>query len=82
MTVLEHPEEEVLPEKLSPETGRRPLRPEWILAIIAGGAALLLVFALILTKPLGIGIITTGAKATTRSYRPCSSTPLHSNILI
>ena len=51
MTVLEHPEEEVLPEKLSPETGRRPLRPEWILAIIAGAAALLLVFALILTKP-------------------------------
>ena len=54
MSVLEHPEEAVLPEKkiqVSPETTRRPLRPEWILGIIAGGAAVLLVLALILSKP-------------------------------
>ena len=54
MSVLEYPEEAVLPEKeiqVSPETTRRPLRPEWILGIIAGGAAVLLVLALILSKP-------------------------------
>ena len=54
MNVLDHPEEAVLPEKetsVSPETGRRPLRPEWILGIIAGGAAVLLALALILSQP-------------------------------
>ena len=54
MSVLECPEEAVLPEEetlVSPEAARRPLRPEWILGIIAGGAAVLLVLALILSKP-------------------------------
>ena len=48
MPVLEQTED-VLPEnKISP---RRGLRPEWIMAIIAGGAAVLLIFALILARP-------------------------------
>ena len=54
MTVLQQTEEEVLPEKeisVSPKAKGRSLRPEWILAIVAGGAAVLLVLALILSRP-------------------------------
>ena len=54
MSVLEIPEEEVLPESKSgtaPAPGRRGLRPEWILAMVAGGAAALLALALILSRP-------------------------------
>ena len=54
MSVLECPEEAVLPEEETqiPQAARgRFLRPEWILGIIAGGAAVLLVLALILSRP-------------------------------
>ena len=52
MNVLEHPEEEVLPEtERSQAPVRRKLRPEAILAIVAGGAAVLLALALILSRP-------------------------------
>ena len=52
MSVLEYPEE--TPDTkapASPGTGGRPLRPEWILAMIAGIAAAVLVMVLILTRP-------------------------------
>ena len=56
---MEHMENQ---EARSPETGmpametapvpsRKSLRPEWILGLIAGGAAILLALALILSRP-------------------------------
>ena len=54
MNVLDRPEDAVLPENeitVSPEKKRRSLRPEQIMAIVAVGAAVLLVLALILSKP-------------------------------
>ena len=54
MSVLECPEEAVLPENdtaVSPETRRRLSGPEKILGILAAGAAVLLVLALILSGP-------------------------------
>ena len=54
MNVLDRPEDAVLPENeitVSPEKKRRPLRPEQIMGIVAGGAAVLLALALILSKP-------------------------------
>ena len=50
MSVLEQTED-VLPENKKEFTSRRSLRPEWILAIVAGGAAVLLVLALIFARP-------------------------------
>ena len=50
MSVLEQTED-VLPENKKEFTPRRGLRPEWILAIVAGGAAVLLVLALIFARP-------------------------------
>ena len=54
MSVLECPEEAVLPENdtaVSPETRHRLSGPEKILGILAAGAAVLLVLALILSRP-------------------------------
>ena len=54
MSVLECPEEAVLPENdtaVSPETRHRLSGPEKILGILAAGAAVLLVLALILSGP-------------------------------
>ena len=50
MSVLEQTED-VLPENKKEFTPRRGLRPEWILAMVAGGAAVLLVLALIFARP-------------------------------
>ena len=54
MPFLKRPEDTVLPERktsLSQKPRRRALRPEWIMAIVAGCAAVLLVLALILARP-------------------------------
>ena len=50
MPVLEQTEE-VLPENKTDISRRRSLRPEWILAMVAGGAAVLLILALVLARP-------------------------------
>ena len=50
MSVLEQTED-VLPENKKEFTPRRGLRPEWILAMVAGGAAVLLVLTLIFARP-------------------------------